>query len=51
MAMLDAYIGKRASNGLKKSCMEPGLRFFDLVASLRLRVWMPSFFIVIGRST
>ncbi len=41
---------KRESNGLKKSCM-PGRFLLAFVASLRFLVWMPSFFIVMGRST
>ena len=48
--MLEYMALNLESKGLKKSCM-PGLRFFALVASFLFLVWIPSFFIVMGRST
>ena len=41
---------RESPKGLKKSLMMD-LRRFVLDANLRFRVWIPSFFMVMGRST
>ena len=44
------YMKRESKEDLKKSCMKLFL-LLALVASLWFLVWMPSFFMVMGRST